>query len=103
MVGIRCCAGWTATWPMTSNVAVEMDAAGNRKPSKKKSIERIDGIVATIMALGRAMLTPQFQSTGIGKFCVDNFTADCNTSQPVSVALVRVAGARSADRSTLRW
>ncbi len=47
---------------MASNVAVEMDAAGNLKPSKKKSIERIDGIVATIMALGRAMLTPQFQS-----------------------------------------
>ncbi len=47
---------------MASNVAVEMDAAGNLKPSKKKSIERIDGIVATIMALGRAMLAPQFQS-----------------------------------------
>ncbi len=47
---------------MASNVAVEMDAAGNLKPSKKKSVERIDGIVATIMALGRAMLTPQFQS-----------------------------------------
>jgi phage terminase large subunit-like protein len=38
---------------MASNVAVEMDAAGNLKPSKKKSTERIDGIVATIMALGR--------------------------------------------------
>jgi len=47
---------------MAGNVAVEMDAAGNRKPSKKKSIERIDGIVATIMAMGRAMPAPQFQS-----------------------------------------
>jgi len=46
---------------MASNVAVEMDAAGNLKPSKKKSIERIDGVVATIMALGWAMLAPQFQ------------------------------------------
>ena len=47
---------------MASNVAVEMDAAGNLKPSKKKSVERIDGIVAAIMALGRLMLVPPFQS-----------------------------------------
>jgi phage terminase large subunit-like protein len=47
---------------MASNVAVETDAAGNLKPSKKKSTERIDGIVATVMALGRAMLDPPFPS-----------------------------------------
>jgi phage terminase large subunit-like protein len=41
---------------MASNVAVETDAAGNLKPSKKKSTERIDGIVATVMGLGRALL-----------------------------------------------
>ena len=41
---------------MASNVAVDLDAAGNLKASKKKSTERIDGIVATIMALGRTML-----------------------------------------------
>lgn len=38
---------------MASNVSVEMDAAGNMKASKKKSTERIDGIVAAIMAIGR--------------------------------------------------
>ena len=38
---------------MASNVSVEMDAAGNIKPSRSKSSEKIDGIVATIMALGR--------------------------------------------------
>lgn len=37
---------------MASNVAVETDAAGNIKPSKKASTERIDGIVALIMGLG---------------------------------------------------
>lgn len=37
-----------------SNVAVEQDAAGNLKPSKKKSTERIDPMVAKIMALDRA-------------------------------------------------
>jgi len=37
-------------------VAVETDAAGNLKPSKKKSTERIDGIVATVIGLGRALL-----------------------------------------------
>ncbi len=39
---------------MASNVGVEMDAAENIKPSKVKSSMRIDGIVAAIMALGRA-------------------------------------------------
>jgi len=38
---------------MASNVAIEMDAAGNIKPSKKISNQRIDGVVSLIMALGR--------------------------------------------------
>lgn len=38
-----------------SNVAVEINAVGDIKPSKKKSTERIDGIVALVMAIGRAM------------------------------------------------
>jgi hypothetical protein len=41
---------------MASNVAVAQDPAGNLKPAKDKSTERIDGIVALIMAIGRAML-----------------------------------------------
>ena len=40
---------------MASNVSIEMDAAGNIKPSKRKSTQKIDGIVATVMALGRAI------------------------------------------------
>lgn len=36
-----------------ANAAVEMDAAGNLKPSKAKSTERIDAVVATCMAIGR--------------------------------------------------
>lgn len=47
---------------MASNVSVEMDAAGNIKPSKKKSTERIDGIVAAVMAIGRAALNDSGQS-----------------------------------------
>ena len=39
-----------------ANVAVEQDAAGNIKPSKKKSTERIDGIVALVMATGLAIV-----------------------------------------------
>lgn len=38
-----------------SNVVVRMDAAGNMKPDKAKSVERIDGVVGLIMALGRAV------------------------------------------------
>ncbi len=41
---------------MAANLSTETDAAGNLKPSKKKSTERIDGMVALIMALGRALL-----------------------------------------------
>ena len=37
---------------MASNVAIETDAAGNIKPSKKASTERIDGIVSLCMAMG---------------------------------------------------
>ncbi len=33
-----------------------MDPAGNMKPDKARSSERIDGIVAAVMALGRAMV-----------------------------------------------
>lgn len=36
------------------NVVIEQDAAGNRKPSKNKSIDKIDGIVTAIMACGLA-------------------------------------------------
>ena len=38
-----------------SNVAAETDAADNVKPTKAKSTERIDPIVALIMGIGRAM------------------------------------------------
>ena len=44
-----------ARW-CASNVAVEQDAAGNLKPSKKRSTEKIDAIVALVLALSRAML-----------------------------------------------
>ncbi len=40
---------------MASNCSAETDAAGNVKPSKKKSTERIDGIVASVMSIGLSM------------------------------------------------
>lgn len=40
---------------MADNLIVDQDAAGNVKPNKAKSREKIDGIVAGIMALDRAM------------------------------------------------
>lgn len=43
------------TWNI-SNVAIRLDPAGNKKPDKEKSTERIDGAVVLIMAIGRAML-----------------------------------------------
>lgn len=43
------------TW-MASNVAIRKDPAGNIKPDKEKSDEKIDGIVATVMGIGRAIV-----------------------------------------------
>ena len=40
---------------MMDNIFVEIDDAGNIKPSKRKSTEKIDGAVAMIMALDRAV------------------------------------------------
>ena len=41
------------------NVVPETDAAGNRKPSKARSIDRIDGLVSAIMACGLAAVQPE--------------------------------------------
>ena len=41
-------------WMMASTV-VKTDPAGNIKPDKEKSVQKIDGIVASIMALGEWM------------------------------------------------
>jgi phage terminase large subunit-like protein len=38
----------------SSNLVYETDPAGNRKPAKNRAIDRIDGIVALIMAIGLA-------------------------------------------------
>ena len=40
---------------MASNTVVTSDPAGSVKPDKERSTEKIDGIVATIIALARGM------------------------------------------------
>lgn len=55
---------------MASNVVAKTDEADNIKPDKAKSLEKIDGIVALIMAIGRAMIdqdTPEsvYETRGI--------------------------------------
>lgn len=47
------------------NVVAERDAADNVKPSKKRSSERIDPVVALIMALGRAIVSPTNPATSV--------------------------------------
>ena len=42
------------TW-CAANTVVQMDPAGNIKPSRNKSTEKIDGMVALAMGLGRVM------------------------------------------------
>jgi phage terminase large subunit-like protein len=41
---------------MFSNIALQFDPAGNVKPSKDKSGDKIDGVVASIMAIGMRMI-----------------------------------------------
>lgn len=47
---------------MASNVATRIDSSGNMRPDKERSGEKIDGIVALLMGLGRAMVHRQFAS-----------------------------------------
>ena len=42
------------TW-CASNVVVQMDPAGNVKPNRERSGEKIDGAVAMAMAIGRIL------------------------------------------------
>ena len=48
-------AGYPVLRWMAGNVVIETDAAENLKVTKAKSKEKIDGIVASIMALGRCL------------------------------------------------
>ena len=43
---------------MAGNVSVEVDGGGNIKPSKKKSSDKIDGIVSAIMGVALQMAEP---------------------------------------------
>ncbi len=45
------------TWAV-SNVSIESDAAGNKKPSKERSREKIDPVVASVMAVGISTAEP---------------------------------------------
>jgi phage terminase large subunit-like protein len=59
---------------MMENVYIEMDAAGNIKPNKQKSAEKIDGVVAAIMALDGAIRRDD-KNEGLGGL----ITIDCVT------------------------
>jgi len=53
------------TW-CAANAVVQTDPAGNRKVTKEKSTGRVDGVVAAIMAIGRAMGKQQHTTLTIG-------------------------------------
>jgi phage terminase large subunit-like protein len=50
---------------MVGNTMVEMDPAENIKPSKKKSTQRIDGVVASVMAYGLALAANDDDDTSV--------------------------------------
>ena len=59
--------GWNA-----DNVVIFTDSSGNIKPDKAKSRKRIDGIVATIMAVGRAALNANETANARGLIELDD-------------------------------
>ena len=50
---------------MMDNIAIRTDPAGNIKMDKSKSIEKIDGAVATVMALDRALRNEGISSESV--------------------------------------
>lgn len=50
---------------MMDNIFIRRDPAGNIKPDKEKSTEKIDGAVATIMALDRAIRCENVNNTSV--------------------------------------
>lgn len=50
---------------MAANATVESDPAGNIKPKKAKDRRRIDGIVACVVALSRAMVAPDKEEQSV--------------------------------------
>ena len=48
---------------MMSNVSLRFDASGNIKPDKSKSGDKIDGVVAAVMAIGEALTFEEDQET----------------------------------------
>ena len=50
---------------MMDNIYIRTDPAGNIKPDKEKSTEKIDGAVATIMALDRALRNADKESESV--------------------------------------
>ena len=50
---------------MMDNIYIRTDPAGNIKPDKEKSTEKIDGAVATIMALDRALRNGGGENTSV--------------------------------------
>lgn len=68
---------------MFENVHIETDAASNIKPSKKKSTEKIDGAVATIMALDGATQPKKKPGGGITVYDYDTDTI-YRSNSPIS-------------------
>ena len=54
---------------MLSNVAIQEDPAGNLKVAKNKSKEKVDGIVALVMAIGEMMSGEDLTSVYDGRGC----------------------------------
>jgi phage terminase large subunit-like protein len=50
---------------MMDNVVVRTDSSGNMKADKEKSTEKIDGVIATIMALDRAIVNGNNPETNV--------------------------------------
>jgi len=48
---------------MMGNVSLRYDASGNIKPDKSKSGDKVDGVVAAVMAMGEALTFVEEENT----------------------------------------
>ena len=69
-----------AKW-MANNTAIRSDVNGNIRPDKKTSSDRIDGIVAAIIALDQVLRVPEKKNHGFLDYMADKRTAELASNQ----------------------
>ena len=77
---------------MMDNIFIRTDPAGNIKPDKEKSTEKIDGAVATIMALDRAIRCGNDKTESVYTASCNGLSSSNTTGSALSVGKIAKSG-----------